>query len=328
MTAIGLKQRTFFPAGDTTPMLSLGDQILTVAAVLEAVVLLPILLEFIIDRRKRKHAVELSLEIVDTAGLDVQLAGVDDVLFDIRALIDRARHPEAYSELRLGNEILIAGPPLSGKKALAKRIAIDAACDRIIIVHNPSNVDALARAKHLAKQSRHHKVMLLLPRLDLIDDREDEELLAELDALIEATSDLSHALVVGTTNRLVAGSEVDHLFGVTLTLPGAPVVPTPHQSLQSDVHRMLSGVADFYLDRTLKAGYRLDGISRDGFLARMLLSVTNPAQIEDAVVLCQTASIFRQRESVKEKTSGKNSDRIITPDMLELAMRYVVVGGY
>jgi hypothetical protein len=31
---------------------------------------------------------------------------------------------------------------------------------------------------------------------------------------------------------------------------------------------------------------------------------------------------------VKEKTSGKNSDRIITPDMLELAMRYVVVGGY
>ena len=42
-------------------MLSLGDQILTFVAVLEAVVLAPVLLEFIIDRRKRKHAVELSL---------------------------------------------------------------------------------------------------------------------------------------------------------------------------------------------------------------------------------------------------------------------------
>jgi hypothetical protein len=306
-------------------MLALSDQILTVAAVLEAVVLLPILLEFIADRRKRKHAVDLSLEVVEVAGLNVQLAGVEDILFDIRDLIDRARHPEAYAELRLGNEILIAGPALSGKKAMAKRIAYDAAFDQIIIVHNPRNVDALARAKHLVRRARHKKIMLLMPRLDLIDDRDDEELLVELDALIEATSELSHALVVGTTNKLVSGSEIDHLFGVTLTLPGAPLVPEPQLPLQSDVHRMLAGVAEFYLERTIKAGYRLVDISRDGFVARVLLNVTNPSQIEDVVVLCQTAAIYRQRTASKE--NGKKSERIITADMLELAMRRVVVGG-
>ncbi len=302
-------------------MLTLSDQIVTVAALLEAVVLLPVLLEFLIERRKRKHAVELSLEIIEVAGLNVQLAGVDDIMSDIRDLIDRASHPEAYAELRLGNEILIAGPALSGKKALAKRIAAEASFDRIIIVHNPRNVDALARAKHLAMRARNRKVMLLLPRLDLIDERGDEELLVELDALIEATSELRHMLVIGTTNKLIAGSEADHLFGVTLILPGAPVVPEPAQPLQADVHRMLAGVAEFYLDRTIKAGYRLTDISRDGFIARVLLNVTNPAQIEDVVVLCQTSALYRQR------MGGKGAERLITSDMLELAMRRVVIGN-
>jgi len=183
------------------------------------------------------------------------------------------------------------------------------------------NVDALARAKHLAMRAGNKKVMLLLPRLDLIDEREDEELLVELDALIETTSELPHTLVVGTTNKLVSGSEIDYLFGVTLTLPGAPVAPVPMQPLQSDVHRMLAGVTEFYLDRAIKAGYRLADISREGFIARVLLNVTNPAQIEDIVVLCQTAAIYRQR------MGGKGTERVITPDMLELTMRRVVIGG-
>jgi hypothetical protein len=302
-------------------MFSLGDRILTIAAILEAIVLLPILLEFLIEWRKRRHAVELSLEIIDVPGLNVQLAGIDELLTDIRDIVDRARHPEAYAELRLGNEILIAGPPLSGKKALAKRIAIEASFDRIIIVHNPRNVDALARAKHLAMRSGKKKVMLLLPRLDLIDDREDEELLVELDALIELTSELSNTLIIGTTNKLVAGSEIDYLFGATLTLPGAPVVSEPTQPLQGDVHRMLAGVTEFYLDRAIKAGYRLTDISRDGFIARILLNVTNPAQIEDIIVLCQTSAIYRQRKG------GKGAERLLTPDILELAMRRVVIGS-
>jgi len=296
-----------------------SEQILTVVASLETIVLLPVLLEFIIERRKRKHAVELSLEVIDVAGMDIHLAGLDDLLGDIRDIIDRARHPEAYAELRLGNEILIAGPSLSGKKALAKRIAIEASYDRIIIVHNPRNVDALARAKYLATHGRSKKTMLLLPRLDLINEREDEELLTELDGIIETISELSHTLVVGTTSKLIVGSEVDNLFGVTLGLPGAPIVPEPAQPLRSDVHRMLGEVAEFYLDRTIKAGYQLKDISRDGVIARILINATNPAQIEDIIVLCQTSAIYRQRKG------GKGAERIITPDILELAMRRVIM---
>jgi hypothetical protein len=40
------------------------------------------------------------------------------------------------------------------------------------------------------------------------------------------------------------------------------------------------------------------------------------------VVLCQTAAIYRQRTA-----NSRGTERIITPDMLELAMRRVVVSG-
>jgi len=299
-------------------MSALSDQILTCAALLEAVVLLPVLLEFISERRKRRNAVNLSLEIIDVATINPQLAGLSETLAEMADLIDRARHPAAYDELQLGNEILIAGPPLSGKKTLARRIAKDADFDRIIIVHNPRNADALARAKHLMLRSQQRKTMLLLPRLDLIDEREDEELLVELDAVIEAVSELSNTLVVGTSNHLVSGSEIDNLFGITITLPGAPVVPVPQTPLLADVHRMLASVAEFYIDRALKAGYGLADTSREGFIARLLMAVTNPAQIEDIVVLCQTAAIHRQR-------IRKAAERQITAEILELAIRRVVV---
>jgi len=295
----------------------ISEQIVSLATVLEAIVLLPILLEFIGDRRKRRHSVELSLESERVSSLNVQLAGLDDLLEDIRDLIDRARHPEDYAELSLGNEILIAGPPLSGKKMLARHIAKAAQFDTVITVHNARNPDALARARYLAYQARNKKVMLLLPRLDLIDEREDEEVVVELDALIEAISELSHALVVGTATRLMPGSEIDNLFGVTLTLPGATITPAPQIFLLAEVHRMLAGVAEFYLGRALKAGYEIADISRDGFIARMLMSVSNPAQIEDIVVLCQTSAIYRQR-------TGQAKARQITNEILENAIRRVV----
>ena len=299
-------------------MSSLTEQIGVVATILETIFFAPILLGFLAEWRKRKHAVNLSLEEEDVEVLQPKLAGLDDLLHDIRDLIDRARYPAAYAELKPGNEIMIAGPPLSGKKALARKIAKEANFNRIIIVHNPRNADALARAKHLVRRARHDKVMLLLPRLDLIDEREDEEVLVELDALIEATAELSNALVIGTTNHLAAGSEVDNLFGITLTLPGAPIVPVPQMPLLSEVHRMLAAVVNYYLDTALKAGYKLEDTTREGFIARVLMAVSNPAQIEDIVGLCQTTAIFHQRQK-------RTKERIITAEILEIAVRRVVV---
>lgn len=298
-------------------MMSGGDLLGTFVGVLETIVLAPILLAFIIEYRKKRHAVDLIVEVKDVAAARTELAGLDELLEDIRDLIDRAQYPKAYTELRLGNEILIAGPPLSGKKTLAEYIARTAKFDRIIIVHNPSNTDALVRAKQLALRSREKKIMLLLPRLHLVDERAHDEVLAELDALIEAVSELSHALVVGTTSRLVANGAIDNLFGTTLALPGAPIIPVPPAPLQADSHRMLAGVAEHYLDRTLDAGYALSDISREGFVARLLISVINPAQIEDIVVLCQAAAIYRQR--IKQAKG-----REISAEMLEIMVRRVV----
>ena len=298
--------------------MSFADHILTLAAILEAVVLAPILLEFLAERRKRKHAVDLSLEVEDVDSFEAPLAGLDDLLKSISDLIDRARHPEAYKELQLGNEILIAGGPLSGKKALARRIAKDAAFDRVIIVHNPRNVDALARAKEMVHRAQHKKIMLLLPRLDLINERDDEESLVELDALIEATSELSHTLVIGTTSRLIEGSEVDNLFGITLTLPNAPIVAAPTTPMSHETIHMLDGVARFYLARAIKAGYGLAELTEESFVARLMQDVTNPAQIEDIVVLCQTAAIYRQR-------TEQARERNITPAILEAIIRRVIV---
>ena len=295
------------------------EEIGVVTAILETIFFSPILLGFLAEKRKRDHAVNLSLDVEDVDDIAPKLAGLDDLLYDIRDLVDRARHPSAYSELKLGNEILIAGPPLSGKKALARKIAKDANIDKIIVVHNPRNADALAKAKHLVRRAaRFQKAMLLLPRLDLIDEREDEEVLVELDALIETTSQLRNVLVVGTTNQLLPGSEIDNLFGLTLTLPGAPIEPMPQMPLLAEVHRMLAGVARYYLESALKSGYRLEDITAEGVIARILLTATNPAQIEDIIVLCQTTAIFHQRK-------GTTKDRIITPEMLEIAMRRVVV---
>jgi hypothetical protein len=93
---------------------------------------------------------------------------------------------------------------------------------------------------------------------------------------------------------------------------------TDWMPLLRDVHRMLAGVAEFYLERMLKGGYRLTDISRDGFIARLLLSVTNPAQIEDIVVLCQTAAIYHQR-------SGMTQERSVTAGIIETALRRVVI---
>ena len=66
------------------------------------------------------------------------------------------------------------------------------------LVYNARNADALTSAKSLLQRYRRRKVMLLLPRLDNVVEDEDEEVLAELDALIETTAERSNVQVVGT----------------------------------------------------------------------------------------------------------------------------------
>jgi hypothetical protein len=294
------------------------EQIILLATVVGAVATLPALIEFLIDRRKRKERIALSLDDVAVADLDVRLAGLDHLLTDIADLIDRAKNPEAYASLKLGNEILIIGPSSSGKKTLAQRIAADAGLDRVIIVYNARNADALTSAKSLIQRYRRQKVMLLLPGLDNVVEDEDEEVLAELDALIDTTTERSNVLVVGTAVDFEPGGLLDNMFGVVLALPGTPVKHAPDHPVPEDARRMLVDVARFYLDQAKSDGFALVGIDETAAVDRIAHAARNPADVADILVLAETTALYRCRIG-----AAKTPD--ITIEVVEKSIRRVIV---
>jgi predicted ATPase with chaperone activity len=163
-------------------------------------------------------------------------------LADIADLIDRAKNPEAYASLKVGNEILIIGPAASGKKTLAQRIAKDAGMDRLIIVYNARNADALTVAKSLVHRYRRQKVMLLLPRLDNVTEDEDEEILA---GSTRSSRRRQSAATSGGRHRrrFRARQRARQHVRVVLALPGTPVKHAREHPVPEDARRMLVGRA-------------------------------------------------------------------------------------
>lgn len=306
--------------GDEGPVELVTEQIILLATVIGAVATLPTLIEFLIDRRKRKERIALSLDDLAVADLEVRLAGLDDLLADIADLIDRARHPEAYASCRLGNEMLIIGPNLSGKKTLAQRIAKEAGMDRLIIVYNARNADALTKAKSLLQHYRRQKVMLLLPRLDNAVHHEDEEVLTELDALIDTSSGKINVLVVGTAVDFQPGGMMDNMFGMVVAMPGTAPAVTPATPLDEAARKLLIAVARFYLDEAEKTGFSLAGIAETAAVDRIVAAARNPADVEDIAVLAQTTALYRQRKGLTKTPE-------ITAEIIEKSIRRVVLAA-
>jgi hypothetical protein len=309
----------FDPAAGSDSALLLTEEILVLATIVGSVAALPAFIEFVSDLRKRRERVYLSLEDVAVSSLSPRLAGLDDLLESISDLVDRARSPGAYQDLKIGNEVLIIGPNQSGKKSLAQRIAQMAGMERLVTVYNPRDSDALAKAKGIVRGYKRRKVMLLLPRIDLAYQMGDPELLAELDALIETTSEHPNVLVVATTVWFAANSDLDNIFGIKLALPGAGLNPADRPEIPEEAQRMLSEVAHYYLADAQRRRFRLEGISEEEFRSRILDSVLNPAEIEDIVVLCQTTALYRKR-------TGQTVEAIFTREILETAIARVVAG--
>jgi hypothetical protein len=213
----------FDPAAGNTSALLITEQVLVFAVFVGSVAALPAFIEFVTEVRKRKERIDLSLEDEVVSTLRPRVAGMDDLLNSIADLIDRARNPAAYQDLKIGNEVLIIGPNQTGKKSLAQKIAQLAGMDRVVTVFNPRDSDALAKAKSLVRGYKWQKVMLLLPRIDLAYQQGDPEVLTELDALIETTSERQNVLVAATTVSFEANSDLDNIFGIKLVLPGAKV---------------------------------------------------------------------------------------------------------
>lgn len=296
-----------------------NEQLLLWATIITAITTLPPLVDFLVDRRKRKERIALSIDDVEVSSLQPRLAGMDAVLASIADLIDRCKSPAAYADLKVGNEMLIIGGSLSGKKTLAQKIAKEAGVDRLITVYNPRNPDALARAKSMVQQSRREKVMLLLPRIDTVFEKEDDDLLAELEALVETASELTHVIVVGTANTFVADSPLDNLFGIKLVLPGTPTEDAKDRTQSPEARKLLEDVARYYLDRLTAAGFVLEHMDDKAFIERVLTVVSNPAEIEDIAVLCQTSAVFAKRVGVSQ---GKE----VNPAVLQKSIGRVIVG--
>jgi hypothetical protein len=308
----------FDPTASQDSAALITEQLLVFATIVGSVAALPVFIEFIAEVRKRKERIHLSLEDEPVSAFHPRLAGMDALLSSIADLVDRARHPETYQDLKIGNEVLIIGPNQSGKKSLAHRIAQMAGMDRIITIYNPRDSDALAKAKSLVRSYKRPKVMLLLPRIDLAYQQSDPELLTELDALIETTSERQNVLVVGTTVSFEADADLDNLFGIKLVLPGSDVVQVHRREVPPDAQKVHAEVARFYLAEARRRGFELQGIAEDAFYQRILEVVMNPAEIEDILVLCETTARYRQR-------SKQAQGLLFTPEILELTLSRVVV---
>ena len=309
----------FDPVAGSDQALLITEQLLVFATVVGSVGALPSFIEFMTERRKRRERIDLSLEDEPVVNLRPRLAGMDELLRSIEDLVDRARHPEVYEDLKIGNEVLIIGPHQSGKKSLAQTIAKLTGMERLVTVFNPRDSDALAQAKSLVRGYKWQKVMLLLPRIDLAYKESDPEVLAELDALIESTSEQANVLVVATATTFVPDSDLDNTFGIKLVLPGAEVLETERREIPEDAQRMFASVAEFYLSEARRRGFTLAGLSDQEFCARVLEGAMNPAEIEDIVVLCETTALFRRRTRQSERL-------VITPEILETAIERVIVG--
>lgn len=310
-----------FLLSEETPVVTLlNEQLLLIATVIGAIAALPMLLDYISEQRKRRDRIALALEDEATSAVRPRLAGMDALLADIADLVDRAGHPEAYGQLHIGNEILIIGPPLSGKRQLALRMAREAKLDRVITVFNPRNADALIRAKRLIARYRRQKVLLLILRVDLAFEREHEEDLSELQAAIETASERPNVLVVGTAVKLEPNSQLDNLFGTKLLLPGVEPVDEAAAIPNAATVALLSSVARYYIELAGKEGFSLEDLDPAAFHARLLEVASNPAEIEDIVTLCQTLALHRRRIDSARPLA-------ITRDMLGKAIGRVIVGS-
>src|SRR6201992_1373310 len=255
----------FDPAANSNSALLITEQLLVFAVFVGSVAALPAFIEFVSEVRKRKERIDLSLEDEVASSLRPRVAGMDDLLTNIADLIDRARNPSAYQDLKIGNEVLIIGPNQTGKKSLAQKIAQLAGMDRVVTVFNPRDSDALAKAKSLVRGYKWQKVMLLLPRIDLAYQQGDPEVLTELDALIETTSERQNVLVVATTVSFEADSDLDNLFGIKLVIPGAKVTHADNREIPEDAREMLAEVAVFYLKEAQKQGFLLEDMTEYQF---------------------------------------------------------------
>lgn len=298
------------------PFSVISEQLIVIFTVIGAVATLPTLIEFWIDRRKRKQRIALSLDDQPVRTLKPNVAGFEPLLDDIADLIDRTARPELYRDVSVGNEVLVIGPILSGKKSFAQQWARLARLDRLLTVWNPRNADALAAAKDWVKSYRRNKLMLLLPRIDQVYEQGDPELISELDALIEVTTGRANVLILATATSFKPGSPLDQTFGIKLILPGTPTIQAHPKPLNDEAKQIIRAVISYYWRAAESTGHQLDDITLEELTDRLTAIVSNPAEVEDVFAMMKTLAIYR-------RSNGLAPRLLITREILEKAITRV-----
>jgi hypothetical protein len=189
----------------------------------------------------------------------------------------------------------------------------------MLTLYDAAHADALARARELAFTAKPGiKVMILLPQIDRVFARAEDEEQNQLDALIEAASERRHVLVIGTACGIEPDGELDNLFGIKLLMPG--VRPQEHRAPAQDPDALAyhRAVAEFYTRRAAEMGAVYRDCQQEGCIERILQVVSNPAEIEDIVNLALSTALHRAMSA--------QGPPVLDPEVLERAIRRVVVG--
>jgi hypothetical protein len=297
-----------------------GEQILVVATVVATVAALPGLISFLVERSKLKERIQLSLEDAPPPAEPVVLAGLEELEAGIEDLVDCARYPEAYRQGNRDNEIVIIGPPMSGRRSLAQRFAQRASLDRVITVYNTRHPEVLSEAKRLIGKNRRARTMLLLPDLDKAFARDDDELRAELITLIETAASHDRITVIATATEFVPDSDLDNLFAIKLVMPTIQLQAMTMRTHNREAHRLHLAVAKHYVRQALEHGLILKGLDEEQVVMTISARAGNPAEIRDIVNLAMLTGTWHQRQS------GETVP-VLTRFTLEAALNRVVVNA-
>jgi hypothetical protein len=267
-----------------------------------------------------RSRIAVNLEVVDPNTNKKTVFGKQHLIDSVADIIDRLRDPKTYAGIDPGNEILIVGPQQAGKKLLAFEMARAAKIKRVIIVHDPHDVDTLAHAKKLIekkppivrrlwraaarKTTLPASDMLLLPNLNNVNGHIGEAWRDQLEALIEAAASPSNVLVVGTTEHYERTGDVASWFGAVLKLP---------ELKSGEWHEMTRNIAQGFWETAQQAGFALKDLQQNHFIETILEREPTPAEIEDIFMHCRTQAVY----SHKQKNT---SDLVITKDMLDHAI--------
>ena len=291
----------------------------------EAAILAPMGAMYATDWLARRALVRESVEIVELVNFENPF-GLQDMIDDVSDLINCVSEPDLYGSLTKDNEILVVGPPQSGKDTFLYYMAQKAGVRRVMSVYAPHNDAGLIHAirfldggvwERTAQQItkiRPTKTLLHLPGLN----GEPSPL---LEALIKAARVRPHIMIGGTTTHYDRNGKVATLFGTVRTMPQGD----DEDGLSKDY---LRATAEGFLGKAKSAHFALSGFRDESeFIEPIVEQAINVSEIKDTLEHCQRRAIFELQSRAKPDVHTAKEALKITPEIRDRALNRAILGA-